>query len=512
MQPNHLNCSRLTLAFFEVSSFHFTPPISFLLLSKRWWEETAGMGVEGRREVVVVCGEKMSAGITIWDLETGEELMRIPTCASPPRGFLCIKNHLLVASQLQKHRQFGGGAVFFWPLNKPQAPQRSYPMEAIGPIASSKDGIYLAGGAPSGNVYIWEVPSGRLLKNWHAHQKSTSCLTFFPDDSFLISGSEDGIICVWSMISVLDVADPQACQSFSPFHIWSEHGSSITGLSPVCDGANLLLISSSLDGTCKVWDLILGRVLQTHVFSGAVTAMVVDPGEQLLFSGNEDGRIHVTELNIGLQENPTVVSEDDSGVLCGHKETITALAFSSGGLWLISASKDCTACLWDVKTWHVVRKFSHGKCSIINLLVIPQFSLSVSENNRNCQRPRASQLDKAPQLNTAPQGTVAFLPTYCSQEDHVLIPSFRTSRLTNRHILDLEQGRTQEAIQLKVEACVENRQLAVRMTKNMVSINKVLQSRLLDLMQLRLRNASKVAFSGRRVQTNGPEETRQHPE
>ncbi|XP_019708352.1 protein ROOT INITIATION DEFECTIVE 3 isoform X2 [Elaeis guineensis] len=417
MQPNHLNCSRLTLAFFEVSSFHFTPPISFLLLSKRWWEETAGMGVEGRREVVVVCGEKMSAGITIWDLETGEELMRIPTCASPPRGFLCIKNHLLVASQLQKHRQFGGGAVFFWPLNKPQAPQRSYPMEAIGPIASSKDGIYLAGGAPSGNVYIWEV-----------------------------------------------------------------------------------------------WDLILGRVLQTHVFSGAVTAMVVDPGEQLLFSGNEDGRIHVTELNIGLQENPTVVSEDDSGVLCGHKETITALAFSSGGLWLISASKDCTACLWDVKTWHVVRKFSHGKCSIINLLVIPQFSLSVSENNRNCQRPRASQLDKAPQLNTAPQGTVAFLPTYCSQEDHVLIPSFRTSRLTNRHILDLEQGRTQEAIQLKVEACVENRQLAVRMTKNMVSINKVLQSRLLDLMQLRLRNASKVAFSGRRVQTNGPEETRQHPE
>lgn len=50
-----------------------------------------------------------------------------------------------------------------------------------------------------------------------------------------------------------------------------------------------------------------------------MTVVAVDPGEQLLFSGNEDGRIHVTELNIGLQENPTVISEDDSGVLCGHK-------------------------------------------------------------------------------------------------------------------------------------------------------------------------------------------------
>lgn len=63
----------------------------------------------------------------------------------------------------------------------------------------------------------------------------------------------------------------------------------------------------------------MGRVLQIHAFTVAVTVMAVDPVEQLLFSGDEGGRIHVTELNIGLQEDPTVISEDDSGVLCGHK-------------------------------------------------------------------------------------------------------------------------------------------------------------------------------------------------
>lgn len=30
-------------------------------------------------------------------------------------------------------------------------------MEAIGPLSCTKDGIYLAGGALSGNVYLWEV-------------------------------------------------------------------------------------------------------------------------------------------------------------------------------------------------------------------------------------------------------------------------------------------------------------------------------------------------------------------
>ncbi|KAF0928243.1 hypothetical protein E2562_038890 [Oryza meyeriana var. granulata] len=33
---------------------------------------------------------------------------------------------------------------------------KSYVAEAIGPIACSKDGVYLVGGASSGHVYIWK--------------------------------------------------------------------------------------------------------------------------------------------------------------------------------------------------------------------------------------------------------------------------------------------------------------------------------------------------------------------
>lgn len=71
-----------------------------------------------RKEVLVVCGDNMSTGIRTWDVETGEELLRIPTCASPPHGLLCVRDTFLVASQLQTHRPYGGGAIFFWALNK----------------------------------------------------------------------------------------------------------------------------------------------------------------------------------------------------------------------------------------------------------------------------------------------------------------------------------------------------------------------------------------------------------
>lgn len=38
-----------------------------------------------------------------------------------------------------------------------------------------------------------------MLKMWHAHYKSIKCMVFSDDGFLLISGSDDGMICVWSM-------------------------------------------------------------------------------------------------------------------------------------------------------------------------------------------------------------------------------------------------------------------------------------------------------------------------
>jgi hypothetical protein len=52
-----------------------------------------------------------------------------------------------------------------------QVLQRCFAMERITSVACTLDGMLLCGGGASGAVYVWEVASGRLLRNWAAHYK-----------------------------------------------------------------------------------------------------------------------------------------------------------------------------------------------------------------------------------------------------------------------------------------------------------------------------------------------------
>ncbi|KAL5721886.1 hypothetical protein ACHQM5_005472 [Ranunculus cassubicifolius] len=442
-------------------------------------------------EALVVCSDKsLSTGITIWDIETGEHLLHIPTCASLPHGFLCLNNQFLIASQVQRQGSVGEGVIFVWPLNKPQAPFRNYPLEVVGPLSSTEDGSYLAGGTPYGNVYFWEVSSGRMLRSWHGHTKSVNCLRFSNDNCFLISGSIDGEIRVWSTISLSDVEE---YESVTPFiHSWSEHKSSITGLLTFrsCDS---VMASSSHDGTCKIWELVTGKLIRTYIFSQAITAIASDRQGQYLFSGNANGRIFVNLLDIGLDEENVILGEDQCLIaLSGHSGAITALSFSLSGLFLISASEDCTACLWDIKSWKATKKYDHKKGRITNIVVIPKSKVlhGVENHHRGSNQPHIALLDKCPQPKVASKVPVTLLPAYCSLEEGYVKSGSQTITIANQQIMDLEQERTPEAIQMKVDSNMEKRIWATTMAKQVTGMNKHLQSRLLDLMQARLEDKS----------------------
>ncbi|KAL9375498.1 hypothetical protein Peur_032377 [Populus x canadensis] len=454
----------------------------------------------GSDEVLVVCSDRnMGTGIAMWDMETGDRIMHIPTCASPLHGLLCLRDQFLVASQVNKHGSVGGGAIFTWSLNKPQQPLRSYPLEAIGPLGCTKDGLFLAGGSPSGNVYLWEVAGGRLLKTWRAHSRCLKCLIFSNDDSLLISGSEDGVkrslktkSYEWFMHhtdyqidgSLLDTEDFGS--SCSLLHYSSEHTSSITGLLTTSGIANSTFISSSLDATCKAWDVFSGRLIQTQDYPLGITAIVTDPAEQLLFAGSMDGRIFVSVLDIGLLEDPFAVAGDEPVALKGHNGSIMALTFSSVGL--ISASEDCTVCLWDVVSQVIIRRFNHQKAgAVTNLVVIPRSSLHSASNHRRVSNQfRVSVLSKCPQPANSSNGILTLLHTCSSPKDHQASVDLRRTNSLDQQIFEMEQEQTPAAMQMKVETSMDHRTWARRMTNHVMEMNRHLQSRLLDLMQTRL--------------------------
>ncbi|KAI8567064.1 hypothetical protein RHMOL_Rhmol02G0092100 [Rhododendron molle] len=124
-------------------------------------------------------------------------------------------------------------------LLESQATIRSYPIEAIGPLASTKVGLYLVGGAPSGDAYVWE--------SYHRN-----------------------------------------CQLFLAHKVFYSF---------------------------KVWDLVTGKQLQNLAFPLPITASVLDPAENMLFSGSVDGRTFKSTLDVGLVEDSSIVSEDEPFVL-----------------------------------------------------------------------------------------------------------------------------------------------------------------------------------------------------
>lgn len=59
--------------------------------------------------------------------------------------------------------------------------------------------------------------------------------------------------------------------------------------------------------------------MQTQVHPLAITSVALQQGEGLLFYGSVNGHIIVKKLNVGLEEDRSVITVDQSLELKGHK-------------------------------------------------------------------------------------------------------------------------------------------------------------------------------------------------
>ncbi|GFP91721.1 protein root initiation defective 3 [Phtheirospermum japonicum] len=316
---------------------------------------------------VVLASSPTDDGVSCWDLRTGAEHIRHKSCASPPHGLASVAGHFLASSQL-RDRKSSSGSVFYWSWNKVEV--RSFPAEAVKPLVANSQGTYIAGGGVSGDIYFWEVATGKLLKKWHAHYRAVSCLVFNDDQSLLISGAEDGCVRVWSLFLIFDDARREEARHLFEYS-FQEHSLRVTDVKTGYGGSNAIIVSASEDRTCKVWSLSRGKLLRNIVFPSIIDAISLDPGEHVFYAGGRDGKIYIAALNAPVTPNSNYGSHI-IGSLSEHSKAVTCLASSADGSLLVSGSEDGMVRVWDTRTRNITRIFRHAKGPVSNVLVIRQ--------------------------------------------------------------------------------------------------------------------------------------------
>lgn len=186
---------------------------------------------------------------------------------------------------------------------------------------------------------VWDAATGERLVELRGHTDGLNAAMFSPDGQRIVTASDDGTARVWDAVTgqalavIKDHTRPVYQAIFSP------------------DGK--LVATASKDGTARLSDAQTGRRLHTLPSQGGEVANVVfSPDGQYLVAGSlnytdsqgadRPGTARVWRVATG--EQVAELGETAYGGVWNAN-------FSPDGKWLVTASEDNTARVWEVGSW-----------------------------------------------------------------------------------------------------------------------------------------------------------------
>ncbi|KAH7674344.1 pre-rRNA-processing protein IPI3 protein [Dioscorea alata] len=317
---------------------------------------------------------------------TGAVLAQFSVTRSPRKGLTFTSGGLIAASHVTPSAS-GFIHLFNWWSS---SVLQSVPVpEPVAPLVATPNGSFLFAGGLSGHIYILSLPSCDLLRSFPAHQRTVSCLTINSDGSLVISGSDDGTIAVFQIISLLDISSTESSDdnTVQTLYKFIAHSMSITGIaSGSTGGCNSIIISCSLDCMIKFWSLANGACLRTVHLQCALWSVILDLTDAEAYAGGSDGRVYGVALKKMRRRG---LSGDEDGVVAWSAEesggAVIALAMVNGDRNLVSASEDGTIMMWEAG--QVVKILRHGQNGVSDLLVargVSRAAGGVRRDEGNC--------------------------------------------------------------------------------------------------------------------------------
>lgn len=208
-----------------------------------------------------------------------------------------------------------------------------------------------------------------------------------PSSNFILSGSSDASIHVWSLVDLLSFTKPPSGRDRqppnSPIRTFSNHRA---GVSAIVVGHSTgkynIAVSAAQDNTAIAWDYRTGHVLRNFLLPSSAASLVLDPVDRALYVGYEDGSIQSVDFykdqptqhtlyNRSLQATPTQVSSEERWLPpSADSGTAHSLTLSYDGMTLLSSHENGKVYSWNVgrrKYASTIADLTHPATNVIML-------------------------------------------------------------------------------------------------------------------------------------------------
>ena len=270
------------------------------------------------------------------------------------------------------------GNVRIWALPNPRSIfALTHDSEIYGAKWSS-DGQLIVTASNDGSAHVWDS-NGKLISELVGHNCEVINAEFSPDNSSIVTASRDNSAALWDtrtghQIALLaGHADRISSASFSPdsnflvttswdhtAQLWNRKGEKLHTLRHHTDVEcaafspdSEVVVTGCEDGAVKAWHTKTGEpFLDLPRHAGGVVAVAFSPVDnQRLLTVSDDGTAFVLRL----------AEEVEPKQLVGHTGGLTNATFSHDGSMVVTASRDCTARVWETETGKQIgQPLKHG--------------------------------------------------------------------------------------------------------------------------------------------------------
>ncbi|KAF9648637.1 WD40 repeat-like protein [Thelephora ganbajun] len=338
------------------------------------------------QETIVCCSSPSTSvgSITFHDIRTGATLATFKQANARTHGTDLVETKggqggFILSAQQDK------SILNVYNYQKDQVALKIVLSERLSCIAVDPRGAYCASGTSQGRIYLWETSSGILFNAWEAHYRQVNVLRFTPDGAALISGSDDSSVSVWSVARLVD--NDLQNELVTPYCTLSDHTLPITDI--LCSFGTFptnRILTSSLDHSVKIWDLLTQTLLSTFQFPRAIATITWDAAERIFFAASVDGFIHQVNLFSRREDkfavavggggavDPIRIGDESSSTgptkkrLIPVGEPVTAMTISLTGSSLLVGTEGGLVHLYDVASHQMLRTISSHKGSAITFL------------------------------------------------------------------------------------------------------------------------------------------------